>query len=81
MRVRAFLSLLVACGAAPAAAAPAIDLNGNVRARLDTIANQARASFRDDETLLNLRTTVTLKMAGMPACSSTPGCAGGRYPT
>lgn len=66
MRVRAFLSLLVACGAAPAAAAPAIDLSGNVRARLDTIVNQARAGFRDDETLLNLRTTMTLKIGEGP---------------
>jgi len=44
--------------AAPAAAVP-LDLSGNVRVRIDGIDNQARAGFASDETVLNLRTTLT----------------------
>lgn len=64
-RVSAALVLTLGMSSA-ARAAPAIDLSGNVRVRLDTIENQARAGFRPDETLLNLRTTLTLKVSDGP---------------
>lgn len=44
--------------AAPTSAQP-LELSGNIRFRLDTIDNQARAGFKLDETLANLRTTIT----------------------
>jgi hypothetical protein len=47
-------------------AAPVLDISGNVRGRLDTIENQARAGFKLDETLLNLRTTITLGLGDGP---------------
>lgn len=64
---RIIAAAIIAIGTAPAAAAaPAVDFSGNVRVRLDTIENQARAGFRPDETLLNLRTTLTLKVGDGP---------------
>lgn len=63
----AFILLAPGLASATAAmAAPALDLGGNVRVRLDTIANQPRAGFARDETLLNLRTTLTLKAGSGP---------------
>lgn len=64
---RVSAAMILALGPASAAqAAPAIDLSGNVRVRLDSIANQARANVRPDETLLNLRTTLTLEVGDGP---------------
>jgi hypothetical protein len=66
MRLATLLLVPGLAGGTAAGAAPAIDVGGNVRVRLDTISNQARAGFARDETLLNLRTTLTLKAGSGP---------------